>query len=254
MLPKYDLVEVGALKAVGELERLECNWLQVVENTIDQAHIFILHQDTGQRSGVAVPNTTRGHIDELVSLEYDEAPFGIKRRQVRTTGYDETDLIVFPSTQRIYNQFIVKVPIDDTHTREYHVVADLERELPPEAGGSSTSNGSVEYYVESAGDGKSPSDARHPDARYRMDKLRFQDFTVLETQGPISARERERLGTSDRGVVLFRNILAREIEKVEGGQDPIGVIREGDDDLIDTGVQSYVAVTRRFPPGPSRTR
>ena len=250
VLPRYDFVEVGALKAVGEVPDLDCNWLQFVEQNVDQAHVFLLHQDTGQRNGVPVANTTRGRIDELVALEYDEVPFGIKRRQVRTNGYDDTDLMIFPSTLRIYNQFSVKVPIDDTHTRQYHVYVDLQ----PDGSGSQRPNGDIEYYVESTGDGKSPPEARHPEARYRMDKLRFQDFTVLETQGPVAVRERERLGTSDRGVVLFRSILAREIEKVKEGQDPIGVVREGDNDLIDTYIQSFIEVNRRFPPGPTRKR
>ena len=250
VLPRIDIAEAGPIKAVGVMPVLECNWLQFVEQNVDQAHVFLLHQDTGQRQGAPVSNTTRGRIDELETLEYTEVPFGIKRRQVRTNGYDETDLVVFPSTLRIYNQFSVKVPIDDARTAQYHVYIDLD----PENSEEQRRNGGVEYYFDSAADGKSPPDATHPAARYRMDRLRFQDFTVLETQGPIAVRERERLGTSDRGVALFRTILAREIKKVQEGQDPIGVVREGDDDLIDTYIQSYIAVARKFPPGASRWR
>ncbi len=47
-----------------------------------------------------------------------------------------------------------------------------------------------------------------------------------KTQGRIAQRDRERLGTTDTGVILFRNMLNRELLKVERGEDPIGVIRD----------------------------
>jgi 5,5'-dehydrodivanillate O-demethylase len=46
------------------------------------------------------------------------------------------------------------------------------------------------------------------------------------TQGGISERTTERLGTSDKGVILLRSVLLDEIEKVERGEDPMGVIRD----------------------------
>jgi len=42
-----------------------------------------------------------------------------------------------------------------------------------------------------------------------------------ETQGPIHDRTRERLSTSDRGIVVYREMLAREIKKVQQGLEPI---------------------------------
>jgi 5,5'-dehydrodivanillate O-demethylase len=46
------------------------------------------------------------------------------------------------------------------------------------------------------------------------------------TQGEISDRTTERLGTSDQGVILFRNLLEENIAKVERGEDPIAVVRD----------------------------
>src|ERR1019366_2347463 len=47
-----------------------------------------------------------------------------------------------------------------------------------------------------------------------------------ETQGSIAKRELEKLGTTDRGVILLRTMLKRELETVEAGGDPMGVIRD----------------------------
>src|SRR5205085_1569458 len=124
------------------------------------------------------------------------------------------------------NHLSVKVPIDDTHTRNFRVFVDVVGEHhPPEP---------VQYYVESTADAKTPAEASYPFARYSMEQLRHQDFMVLETQGPIAPRETERLATSDRGIVLMRTILMREIERLRDGVDPMGVIRDPERAVIDT--------------------
>jgi hypothetical protein len=63
-----------------------------------------------------------------------------------------------------------------------------------------------------------------------------------ETQGPILDRTRERLTGSDRGVVMYREMLAREIKKVQQGVDPINVFRDPDHPIIDTQIDKSVEV------------
>jgi 5,5'-dehydrodivanillate O-demethylase len=58
-----------------------------------------------------------------------------------------------------------------------------------------------------------------------------------ETQGPIADREHERLATTDRGVVMLRQMFFREMEKVERGEDPLGVVRDPNHEIIDTNLQ-----------------
>jgi 5,5'-dehydrodivanillate O-demethylase len=243
-LPRYDVAEVGRIQSVRRLDQQDCNWLQTCENHVDQTHTVILHQATRQR-GVDGLNTTRGLIDQLASTRYTDTPFGISRHRVDRNGYDDTDLFVFPTTQRIYNILTIKVPIDDTHTRRFNVVIDLM--LDDASRGEATgSSRPIEYGVDIVG--KTPADRSYPFATYRMDQLLFQDNTVLETQGPIVARDKERLATSDQGVALLRTVLKREIEKVQQGQDPIAVIRDPEQDLIDTNIQTYIEMVQRFPP------
>ena len=61
---------------------------------------------------------------------------------------------------------------------------------------------------------------------------RDQDRAAQESQGPIAGRDREILGSSDRGVALFRRMLGEAIDTVENGGDPPGVIRQQGEDLI----------------------
>ena len=53
-----------------------------------------------------------------------------------------------------------------------------------------------------------------------------QDMMAWLTQGPISDRTAEHLGTSDRGVILFGSCDVEQMEKVARGEDPLGVIRD----------------------------
>ena len=84
---------------------------------------------------------------------------------------------------------------------------------------------------------KEPADALHPQARFDvLREVASQDFMAWETQGPIADREHERLGGPDHGVVAFRRMLKREIEKVQGGRDPMCVVRDPRHEIIDTGL------------------
>jgi 5,5'-dehydrodivanillate O-demethylase len=69
-----------------------------------------------------------------------------------------------------------------------------------------------------------------------MDRVDAQDYMVWETQGPIASRWNEHLATTDRGVVMLRQMMEREIAKVEQGVDPIGVVRDPDHAVIDTNL------------------
>ena len=60
------------------------------------------------------------------------------------------------------------------------------------------------------------------EGEYQLDMLDAQDVMAWVTQGPLAKRELEKLGTTDRGVILFRKMLEREIEKVARGRGPDG--------------------------------
>jgi hypothetical protein len=89
---------------------------------------------------------------------------------------------------------------------------------------------------------KNPPDAIHPYTRFRMDAVQAQDHMAWETQGPIADRMRERLTSSDRGIVLLREVMFREMKKVQQGLDPMGVIRDpARNPFIDTHLMESIA-------------
>jgi phenylpropionate dioxygenase-like ring-hydroxylating dioxygenase large terminal subunit len=54
-----------------------------------------------------------------------------------------------------------------------------------------------------------------------------QDQAIQESMGPIVDRTRERLGTSDTGIIAMRKLLLEEIHGLERGQEPVAA-RNGD--------------------------
>ena len=61
---------------------------------------------------------------------------------------------------------------------------------------------------------------------FRLDNVNGQDMMTWVTQGPIADRSNERLGVTDQGVILLRKLLEEQLERVEHGEDPIGVVRD----------------------------
>lgn len=58
-----------------------------------------------------------------------------------------------------------------------------------------------------------------------------QDIMAWATQGPIAGRSNEHLGKSDLGVIMLRRVLQEQLEIVEHGGDPLGVIRDSAQNL-----------------------
>ena len=107
------------------------------------------------------------------------------------------------------------VPLDDVETILFQIWA-YEDEPPP-------------YATKTAGIQKQThGDYERVDDDWFGLGDRSQDDAAQDNQGPgrIFDRTREHLGTSDRGIVLYRRMLRDSIEAVQQGRDPVGVIRD----------------------------
>src|SRR5438309_1146851 len=71
------------VRKVDVYPRLDCNWFQAMENSVDPAHLQILHQNSGGRSAT---NTTRGSTDDVASFDFYEVPYGIIKKRTYKNG------------------------------------------------------------------------------------------------------------------------------------------------------------------------
>jgi 5,5'-dehydrodivanillate O-demethylase oxygenase subunit len=230
VIPHYDvwLRQDGRRRIVVQ-PRLDCNWLQAMENSVDPAHLQILHQETAFRGREPV-NTTRGFTNEVESFDFEVTPIGITKHRRYTNGHLEEHPLIFPNILRQGNATQIRVPMDDDHTMIFFVRFDPGFEPDDD-------NPPVEYVPSY----KTPADKRHPEARFRWDEVQAQDHYAWETQGPIADRTIEHLAYSDRGVVLLRKLLKDNIEKVQRGEDPHGLMRDPKHALIDTQLSASLA-------------
>ncbi len=213
--------------------QLDCNWFQAMENSMDPAHLQILHQNTAGR-GRAVEDSTRGLTDDVDKFEFYEVSWGLMKRRVYKNGMIDEHPVIFPNVLRQGNVGQIRVPMDDTHTKVYFV-----RFFPSENGAIVANDEPPVEYIQPY---KNPPAALHPYTRFRMDAVQAQDHMAWETQGPICDRTRERLSSSDRGIIMLRETMMREMKKVRQGADPMGVVRDAaKNPLIDTHLMESIA-------------
>jgi hypothetical protein len=62
---------------------------------------------------------------------------------------------------------------------------------------------------------------------YEESQRRPADFEAQVSQRPIAVHGLEHLGTTDRGITMFRNQVRHGIRAVKAGSDPIGLFRAG---------------------------
>jgi hypothetical protein len=66
------------------------------------------------------------------------------------------------------------------------------------------------------------------------------DAEAMVSQGPIAARNLEHLASSDRGVILVRRRIEEAIDAVGRGEDPPGVTRGVDQELVETTAGNFL--------------
>jgi 5,5'-dehydrodivanillate O-demethylase len=153
-----------------------------------------------------------------VKIGFDVFEHGIIKRRVRTGGSEEDaewrvgHPILFPNILRVGWTFQIRVPMDDTHT--WHVMYQVYPQ-PPGAKGEKQENIPV-YEI--------PLTDEH--GQHITDFVLGQDMMAWVTQGPIAERQLERLGESDKGIILYRRLLREQITIAEEGKDPMNVFRD----------------------------
>ena len=235
-LPRYDvLAQTNGKRRITVFANLDCNWFAAAENAVDPWHLQILHQDQ-PRSNRRPANTTRGYVDDIESVEFYMTSFGMMKKRVYKNGKIEEHPTIFPTHLRTGAMWL-RTPMDETHV--WQVTVGFE---PSEDGSEQTDPLTEEPEVTYLAPIKDPPDAHHPEARFNFyapwGQILTQDMVVWETQGLISDRPNERLATSDAGIVMLRELMLQEIEKVQRGEDPLGVIRDPNHAIIDTNLEN----------------
>jgi len=229
LLPRYDvLVWSPALRDVGRA-LLPCNWLQIMENSVDPTHLEWLHGHhlaaVRRARGLAPPSRYgRRHVE----IGFDVFPHGIvKRRVLEGSSRADDDWaighpLVFPCMLRVgagrQHRLQIRVPVDDEHTLHLWYSCYL-----PADGAKAPVQREIPIYEVPFRDAKGEP---------LLDFVDGGDIMAWLSQGPIADRTREALVDTDRGVALLRRLYLEQIERVRAGCDPLGVVREAPPDAV----------------------
>ena len=223
LLPRYDLyVWDNVLRDIGRAV-LPCNWLQIMENSVDPTHVEWLHghhlPQIQQQSGAS---PTADYARHHVRIGFDRFRYGIIKRRI-VAGRSEQDEdwqvghpLIFPLMLRVgaqgQHRFQIRVPIDDTHTLHWWYSA-----YRPAPGKRAPPQPQVPVYEVPWQDAQ---------GNFILDFVDGGDIMAWVGQGPIADRSRELLVSSDQGLVLLRQMYFEELERMQAGHDPLGVIRD----------------------------
>jgi 5,5'-dehydrodivanillate O-demethylase len=244
-IPKYDVwARTDGRHRIEVHPIINCNWFQAMENSVDPAHLQILHQELINRSRT-VPSTTRGYTDDIESFDFYVIPHGIIKRRFYRSGMVDEHPLLFPTVLRVNNGTEIRVPIDDEHITIFEPIFE-----PTDDGSEPTDRAiDVTYYQPF----RDPPDQPHPYGRFRWSQVASQDAMAWETQGALADRENERLATTDRGVTLLRELTVEQIKRVQEGLDPLGIERDPNHPMIDTKLNEAIAHMRARQMPTSRT-
>jgi 5,5'-dehydrodivanillate O-demethylase len=219
-LPRKEVLETEIAVIIARTEVWPCNWLQLVENSLDAVHVSFVHHagkvgPFGEAVSAAIPK-----------LEYLETDAGIRQIATRGEGNVRVSDWTFPN----YNHIVIpspgggpwidtcvwRVPIDMTTTLRIGIYAINTTDA--------TARQRFIDYMDEFGV-YDPAD-HHNDLFERRsfpeDKLiqltSAQDYVAALGQGALPDRSRERLGTSDAGIVMLRRIFWRELDAIRNGR------------------------------------
>ncbi len=222
-LPRFDVFVKDGIRDVG-YTTIPCNWLQIMENSVDPHHVEWLHgyyfNFVGETNGFEAPKAFQ---KKHIKTGFDEMEWGILKRRVLEGQTEENDdwaighPLVFPFYMRVGGAYIdqmqIRVPIDDTHTwKLFYSTHNPGEEL------TINERPVVYEYL-----------WKDEEGRFITDYIEGQDIMAWVSQGAITDRTQEHLGRSDAGVALLRKMFKENMRKVADGEDPIGTIREKHD-------------------------
>ena len=211
VLPRYDLLWIEECDRTIWASDDHCNWAQKAENGIDAYHSMALHASVYPTIALKRPE-----------VEFTKTWYGFRQQSEYPGGNRNIVHDIFPSSTRRYNaragsipsEFLhIRVPVDDVTTRTYFIESKFKTEGPfsRECRGLKQSVRGVYEHVEDGWWGLASED---------------QDRAAQESQGLIHDRTKEFLGTSDRGIVMWRKVAFDSIKAVQEGRDPHGVVRD----------------------------
>jgi 5,5'-dehydrodivanillate O-demethylase oxygenase subunit len=226
--PRYPEFEeaTGADYSVNA-HAVPCSWFQRLENDVDEVHVHFVHSVSTRAIG----------LKELPEITVTETDYGIRREGKRSgegvnvprvghlmmPNINMTDLPPSPEMRYWTVHLAYRVPMTDDSSMTFSI-----RLKKPEPGSETNGNGNAGGAVKNRPDWGDPNEYVE---KILAGKMRLQDMdpdypalfvvednVALAGQGRITERHKDRLGQSDKGIILLRKIWERELRALAEGR------------------------------------
>ncbi len=241
--PRFpQLFREDGVRVTGNGKRIQNSnvFLQTLDNVLDVWHREVAHGWFKGEPRVGAIHHGRDGLPQT-PIKYERTPWGACYATLQNTNqpavyeYHETHAVLpcLRMGQPGGSNINWAVPIDDYNTRWFGVSFhpyDANGELPEDLykrmnNQTPTDSGGPFYegWFEDVGHWWNYG---HP---LRQGPI-WEDEAIMSTQGPEERHrlpnwERWRLATSDRGVMIMHDLWREQVERVQQGLDPVGIVR-----------------------------
>ncbi|MBV8030192.1 MAG: aromatic ring-hydroxylating dioxygenase subunit alpha [Betaproteobacteria bacterium] len=230
----------------------DCNWLQALEVGIDPAHASWLHkffededpaasygrQFRGTPSDSALPISKVLREYDRPDVRVEKTEFGMRLQTLRRIDDRETHVrvtnVLFPqafvipmNAEMTITQF--HVPVDDTGCYWYAIFTSFGAPVDKQTMRAQRLKTYPEpdyrpVHSRKDGWGFDAAEQRAKTFTGMGFDINIHDQFACESQGPIADRTKENLGTTDKGIVLYRRLLVDAIQRNERNETPLMVL------------------------------
>ena len=230
----------------------DCNWLQALEVGIDPAHASWLHkyfededpaanygrQFRGTPADSSLPISKVLREYDRPEIRVERTDYGMRLQTLRKLSDAQTHIrvtnVLFPqafvipmNAEMTITQF--HVPVDDTGCYWYSIFTSFGAPVDKDTMRSQRlrTYPAPDYkpiFGRTNGWGFNSEEQRTKTFTGMGFDINIHDQFACESQGPIQDRTKENLGSSDKGIVLYRRILVDAIRKSEAGEKPLMVV------------------------------
>ena len=225
LMPEFPIYDTFGHPAGNRLVPLKlempCNWVQICDNAADPIHNAFLHVIV---SGAQFAP----YFGIMPALEFVESPLGFicsATRRIKDNVFIRASDMIMPNV----GQFLGGPQVIGAH-EEFAIAAFLTRWAVPLddhnslyigfTGFNEIANPGGRVKEDMIGVGKLNLIGQTDDRPYVERQREPGDYDAVGSQGIVANRTAEHLGVTDRGVVLFRRMLARGIKDVQDGHAP----------------------------------
>ncbi len=224
--PAFPILDTYAMPGyhsmAGDPNVWPCNWLQVRDNLADPVHLRFLHTTPGNE-GFAED------FGQDPELDFMETPLGMITTDIRRIGglaWVRARNYILPNIDIIVVEpAMAGVPDDPArvveHYKTYLPMATTKWTVPVD----DTHVCLFDLWRLREGEERSrkPAFGQTEERPYGERQQVPGDYDAQVSQRPIAIHALEHLATTDRGVIMMRNIIRRGIRAVQNGEDPQGV-------------------------------